>query len=131
MLALFKHSGLCLGITTESLTPCTVELPLFLSETSQNPGIPTEVLHKRPTGVPCSAIKDSHYLMNQGTFTSLKVFLATSLIVSHRILYQFSEDSFEMNFVQELSGETHAFSRLTSPSSRTLCDYLASPESPP
>ena len=39
MLALFKHSGFCVDMMTEPLTPCTIDLPLFLSETYPNPGL--------------------------------------------------------------------------------------------
>ncbi len=62
--------------------------------------------------------------MNQANIRSLKVFLATSLIVSHRTLDNILRDSSQMNFVQELSGEKCAFSRLISPSSLDVMGLL-------
>ena len=127
MLAFFRYSGFCMNIMTESLTPCAVEFAsLSVWKISKSwvelvslillAVIPTEVLHGRLTRVPYFAVEDSHYLMNEGIFTSLKVCLATSLN-NTKFYITFPEDSCRMNLVQELSGETCAFSRLTSPSS--------------
>ena len=61
--------------------------------------------------------------MNQGNARPLKVFAAISLMVSNRILDNILRTSAQMNFVQELSGETCAFSWLTSPSSTDVVGF--------